>query len=272
MIGTGPYGLFVDSNNTLYLVSKQYGRLQIWFEGSSTPYKNFSGNIGSSYSVFTTLSGDIYVDNDVSYGRVDKWTLDGNNSVTIMSIAQPCYSLFIDISNTLYCAMYSSHQIVKKWLLDNGNTTTVIAGTGTAGSASNQLNSPAGIFVDLNFNLYIGDCGNDRIQMYLFGQMNGSTIVGSTVTGTIALNCPNAIIMDANGYLFISDTYNSRIIASGPYGFRCIVGCSGSGTSASQLNYPRQFNFDTYGNLFVVDQQNDRIQKFLLASNSCSKY
>ncbi|CAF4380599.1 unnamed protein product, partial [Adineta steineri] len=73
------------------------------------------------------------------------------------------------------------------------------------------------------------------------------------------------------GYLYISDCYDNRIIGSGPYGFRCLFGCTSvAGSSSNQLNYPRTFSFDSYGNLYVADQNNNRIQKFILASNSCS--
>jgi len=135
-----------------------------------------------------------------------------------------------------------------------------------------MLSFPSGIFVDVNLNIYIGDCGNNRIQMFPFGQMNGITIVGNEAPGTITLNCPTAITFDGNGYLFISDFADSRIIGSGPYGFRCLFGCTSiTGSASNQLSYPRTFNFDSYGNLFVADSSNSRIQKFLLASNSCSK-
>ncbi len=108
--------------------------------------------------------------------------------------------------------------------------------------------------------------------MFPLGQMNAITVAGNGAPGTITLYCPNAIAFDANGYLFIGDSYNHRIIGSGPYGFRCLFGCSGVGSGSHQLYYPRQMSFDSYGNLFVADQYNYRIQKFILASNSCSEY
>ncbi|CAF4377167.1 unnamed protein product, partial [Adineta steineri] len=73
------------------------------------------------------------------------------------------------------------------------------------------------------------------------------------------------------GYLFIADTNNNRIIGQGPYGFRCLFGCTTiSGSTSNQLYSPRTLRFDSYGNLFVADGYNNRVQKFILASNSCS--
>jgi DNA-binding beta-propeller fold protein YncE len=145
----------------------------------------------------------------------------------------------------------------------------VAAGTDCSGSTSNTLDNPRGIFVDTNLNLYVADCGNNRIQEFPSNQTSGITLAGSTATGTITLSCPSGVVLDGNGYLFIVDSNNHRIVASGPNGFRCIVGCSAvSGSSASQLYYPSAMNFDSYGNIYVTDQDNNRVQKFILMPNT----
>ena len=190
-----------------------------------------------------------------------------------MTIYEECYTIFVDISNTLYCSMTFNHRVAKKWLFDNGTTLTIVAGSGGTGMGADMLSYPAGLYVNSNFSLYVADCGNNRIQMFPLGQMNAVTIAGNGASGTITLYCPNGIAFDANGYLFITDTFNDRIIGSGPYGYRCLFGCTGSsGSGPRQLNDPRQFSFDSYGNLYVADQLNHRIQKFVVASNSCSMY
>ena len=54
--------------------------------------------------------------------------------------------------------MRFDHQVVKRSLNDGDMTLIiVVAGTGFPGSAFNQLDQPMGIFVDLNFDLYIAD-------------------------------------------------------------------------------------------------------------------
>jgi hypothetical protein len=137
----------------------------------------------------------------------------------------------------------------------------------------NMLYYPQGIFVDINFNLFVADCYNHRIQNFQSGQSNGITIAGNGAPQTITLNYPTSVVLDANGYLFIVDCNNNRIVASGSTGFRCVVGCSGaSGSASDQLSHPQTMAFDSYGNIFVTDYLNNRTQKFLLATNSCSKY
>jgi len=270
--GLYSHTLTLNINNTLYAADRQNSRIQMWLQGSVNPDKTISGGFSNPWGLFTRYSGDIYIDDGTSNGRVDKWSVNANSSVPFMTVPGECSCIFIDLIDNLYCSVTFSHQIVKKWLYDNANASVMIAGTGSAGSAAYQLNQPSGVFVDVNFNLYVGDCQNDRIQMFPLGESNAITIAGNGAPGTITLNCPNAVTFDANGYLFITDTFNNRIIGSGPYGFRCLFGCTTiAGSAPNQLDWPGGFSFDTYGNLYVVDQYNYRIQKFILASNSCSK-
>ena len=135
-----------------------------------------------------------------------------------------------------------------------------------------MLNNPYGIFVTINFDLYVADCGNDRVQLFRFGERNATTVVINGSNGTMTLSCPSGIVLDADGYLFIVDYNHHRLLASGPDGFRCVAGCSGSaGPASNQLYYPFAMSFDREGNLFVTDQNNDRIQKFVLSINSCGQ-
>ena len=271
--GSNPYGIFIDQNNTIYLANREKNVIQILYEGSIYPNRTLAGGLNQPISLYVTLEGEMYVDNGMVNRRVDQWSISGNSSTVAMTVTNECYYIFVDISNNLYCAMMAAHQVAKKWLSDTAIASTIVAGTGSAGSAANMLYWPSGVFVDLELNLYVGDCGNDRVQMFPLGQVNGIPVVGSGAPGTIALSCPNTVIFDANGYIFIGERTNNRIVGSGPYGFRCIAGCTGSaGSGAQQLNNPRQFTFDTYGNIYVVDRLNDRIQRFDLASNSCSEY
>jgi hypothetical protein len=189
-----------------------------------------------------------------------------------MYVGSACFGLFVDINNTLYCSLYDLHQVVTKSLNSDSNITRTVAGAGTAGSTSNMLNGPEGIFVDINLDLYVADYNNNRIQLFHSGQLNATTVAGNKSSSpTITLNNPSGTVLDANGYLFIVDNGNNRIIGSGPNGFRCLVGCTGLGSASNQLGAPHILSFDSYGNMFVTDTGNSRIQKFILSTNSCGK-
>ena len=272
ILGTQSSNIFVDVTNAIY-VSSLLHAVRMWSAADVNPRRNLSTLSGSSRSVFVTGNGDIYAGSG-SDGQVVKWRLNDTNATLVMTASGSCSSLFFDINSTLYCAIETQHKIVKRFL-GNNNTTAlpIVAGNGLAGSLSTMLNVPRGIFVSRSFNLYVADSGNDRVQLFPFGQLNATTIVGSGAPGTITLDCPTAVILDANENLFIADGNNHRIIGSGPNGFQCVVGCTGVGGPASdQLLNPQSLAFDSLGNLFVLDKNNNRIQKFLLATRYCSKY
>jgi len=272
-VGTSPWCIFVNTNNAIYATDNANSKILVWFNNSINPTRTISDSSSSIYSLFVTTNGDIYADYGSSNDRVDKWTFNANTSVPAMYFNSTCHALFIDINDTLYCSMSGVHKVVIKSLNTASNTTTTI-GAGVAGNISTMLNTPVGIFVDINFDLYVADSDNNRIQRFGFGQLNGTTVAGDeSLSITITLNSPSGIVLDADNYLFIVDRGNNRIVGSGPNGFRCLVGCSNLlGSSSNQLNSPRILSFDNYGNIFVTDVNNNRIQKFLLLTNSCGKY
>jgi hypothetical protein len=246
----------------------------IWSKENVTSTRNIFGNLLNSSSLFVTNGGHIYADTFHSIGGVSKIELNSTKNIPRMNKCQQCWDIFIHMNNTLYCSLSERHQIITKSLNNELNPLTIVAGTGTAGSTINMLYNPRGIFVDINFDLYVADCNNDRIQLFRSGQLSAITIAGnSSLNLTITLNCPTGIVLDGNQYLFIVDSGNHRIIGSGESGFRCLIGCSGlAGSASNQLHNPWSLSFDSYGNIFVTDQGNNRIQKFYFMTNSCSKY
>ncbi|CAF5130590.1 unnamed protein product, partial [Rotaria sp. Silwood1] len=70
----------------------------------------------------------------------------------------------------------TNHRVVKT-ALNNGQTVSlVVAGTGCPGPVPNMLDHPHGIFVDNQFNLYVADTDNNRIQFFAPDQKNGITM------------------------------------------------------------------------------------------------
>ena len=270
-IGDDINNLFVNVEDTIYIVDTFNSRVQMWFNGSINLLTTINITIGSpSNGLFVTSEGDIYFDNRDGTAQIQKLLLNGTTSTAATYLAEACTGLFIDINNTLYYSVAKSHRVISKSLYDSSNSTKTIAGTGCPELTSKALDQPYGLFIDINFSLYVADFGNHRIQLFRRGQLNAITVAGSTAPGTITLYKPTGMVLDADGFLFIVDWGNSRIIGSGPTGFRCVAGCSGTaGLGSDQLYNPRAMAFDSYGNIFVIDGPYRRIQKFLLANDSC---
>ena len=170
------------------------------------------------------------------------------------------------------------------WIADTGNSrivrwespSTGIIVCGSYGSRSDQFYSPYGLFVDTSASntLYVADTYNHRIQMWLPGATNGTTVAGQTGVCGNGLNqlCyPVSVIGDQNGSIYITDYSNSRIMRwiIGSTSGIMVAGSSTSGTLPYQLYHPYNVKLDPSGALIVADTGNNRIQKF---SASCRKF
>ena len=274
-VGTLPYSIFINRNNTIYIPGRNIDGIYIWMNDSINPTKKINTNQQIHFSTFVTSSGHMYTSHDSRPYQISQWmSSETNTSATIAYGDGLCFSVFVDINNTLYCSIYYKHKILSKPLSSSSNILTIVAGIGVAGNAANMLNDPRGLFVDDNFDLYVADWGNHRVQLFRQGQQNAITVAGSrSLNQIITLNHPIHVVLDMDKYLFIVDQFNHRIVRSGPNGFRCIIGCtSSSGSTADRLHNPTSMAFDSFGNIYVVDEQNHRIQKFLRLNKTLSKH
>ena len=264
--------IFVNTNNTVHVTSGINGQILIWSNNSNNQSFRIIDGFSSTGGLIVTNEDDIYVNSGHNYRQITKWTKSTNITTSIMNLPDTCSDLFVSIDNFLYCSTSNYNMIMKTPLINSISMTQIVAGAHCPGVTSDMLYNPQGIFVHTNLSLYVADCGNDRIQLFRNGELNGTTIVGNGAPSTIGLNCPTDVILDGSDYLFIVDQNNHRIVRSLSNGFQCIAGCSGSGSAPNQLNYPTRMAFDSYGNIFVVDRENYRIQKFLLLTDACGKY
>ena len=216
------------------------------------------------HCLFVSDNGGVYTYDD-STTAVTVQPANATNSNPVMIIGTRCDDLFVSANNYLYCSIGQMNQVVVKSLDDPTNRLMVVAGTGCYGSTSDMLASPVGIFVDRNLSMYVADSENNRIQHFVYGSFNATTLAGDGAPGTINLDYPTDVVLDGNGYLFIVDYNNHRIVGSGVHGFRCVAGCTNTtGPASNQLAYPSSMSFDSAGNIWVADNGNTRLQKFTL--------
>ncbi|CAF3540854.1 unnamed protein product [Rotaria socialis] len=139
----------------------------------------------------------------------------GNGQGTLNTQLNTPIGLHLDApSNSLYIANANSNNIIK-WVV-NASTWTLIAGApnGQSGSTSTFLNNPYNFIFDPSGNLYVADTNNHRIQLFLSGQFNGTTIAGVTALSGSATNkfdSPQSLALDSNLNLYVADTGNDRI-------------------------------------------------------------
>ncbi len=156
----------------------------------------------------------------------------------------------------------------------------VVAGSteGFADGAANEakFNTPSGIVMDEQGNLYITDTGNHRIRkLDPGGQV--TTVAGSGATGfkdgttsEAMFDAPVGIAVDKQGNLYVADSYNDRIRKVATDGeVTTLAGSSVPGfadgqAAQSKFDTPCGVAVDEQGNVFVADTGNDAIRKITL--------
>ena len=186
---------------------------------------------------------------------------------------------------------------------DEGYVITVV-GTGARGFSGDSghprratLNSPFGVAVDRDNNIFISDFANNRVRrvsertgvittvagdgardQYEFGAFKGDGGPGTRAS----LDRPKGVAVDGSGNVYIADMNNHRIrrVAAGTgiittvagdgytergglfinWGKGRYGGDGGPATSAS-LYYPSGVAVDASGNLFIADRSNHRIRR-----------
>jgi sugar lactone lactonase YvrE len=124
-----------------------------------------------------------------------------------------------------------------------------------ADSNSNGLNSPGGLAVARDENIFIVDSGNNRV---VEEPWNSSTKAYGAQTVLIAnLYSPNGVAVSTSGNVFVADTGNDRVVeipwvpASGSYGPATEIG--------SGLNSPHGVAVAANGDLYIADTGNNRV-------------
>ena len=176
-------------------------------------------------------------------------------------------------NDTLYIADRYNHRVV----IIAPNSTTAAATFGSFGTASNQFNEPADVFVT-NTSIYVLDSLNYRVQMWPRNGLNATTVAG--VLGSVGNTSSNStfglssgISVDIFGYLYVVDQPNHRVLrfppnsTSGTNGI-VVAGTGTAGTGPSQLNQPCGVFVDSNQTMFIADTFNNRIQRWTVGASS----
>ncbi len=204
---------------------------------------------------------------------------NGDGFGTLCQLNLPS-GLAADAAGNVYIADTNNHRVRK--LTPDGVLTTV-AGRGIRGyqgdgspAVEALLDSPAGLAVDGEGNLYVADRMNHAVRKVtpsgVILTVAGTGLPGFSGDGGPArqarLNHPMGVAVDRQGNLYIADTQNHRLRKVTPDGVINTIagdgvpGFEGDGGPAAQarLRFPAAVAADAQGNLFVADQDNHRVR------------
>jgi sugar lactone lactonase YvrE len=181
-----PHSIFINEDDRIHVADHVNGRLVVWNKDNIKSARTLHANVSAYSDLFVDLNGDIYFENSEEKGQI--------NTVSVTNFSGRCFGLFIDRNNFLYCSQRDDHKVMKISLAGNNRTEINVAGNGSNGSATNQLHYPWGIFVDRQFNLFVADAGNQRIQQFQAEKTEGKTVAEERTLSGLSLFFPTDVL------------------------------------------------------------------------------
>jgi hypothetical protein len=211
---------------------------------------------------------------------------NGDNIPATQAMLHSPAGMAVDAADNLYIADSFNNRIR---MVDTNGIIHTVAGNGTAGYSGDggpatqaELDTPNGVAIDSQGNVYIADTGQFSINP---STLSGNrirkvtpdgvitTIAGNGVGGYNAdgipaiaatVNGPYGVALDSSGNLFVADTFNSRIRKIDMSGVTPIIstvagngtaGFSGNGgpATSAELEYPSGVSVDGKGEIAIAD-------------------
>jgi sugar lactone lactonase YvrE len=243
---------------------------------------NLQAGFSDPFGVVVDVKGNVLIADGGASNRIRKITLQGN--VETVAGSEEGFAdgaaneakfntpsaIAIDKDGNLFIADTANNRIRK---IDAKAQVTTVAGTGAAGFADGAANeavfdSPIGLAVDAQGNLFVADTYNDRIRK-ITKDGAVTTIAGTGVAGfadgaanEAMFDTPCGIAVDKQGNLFVADTGNNAIRKITRQGEVTTFAKNNEGeqNSDARLSYPVGLALTQDGFLFVSNQNSGRIQ------------
>lgn len=182
---TFPTDVFVhEPGGEIFVADVGGNRIQKFPANSSsgtagTTVAGISASLSAPITLYVDGPGNLFVSEFTNH-RIKKFSPNSTSTATgtivagtgatgstNTQLAGP-YGVFVDGSGNIFVADNGNHRIQKFPPNSTAGTAgTTVAGTGASGSGPTQLNSPTGLYVDGNGNIFVADYGNNRVQKWI---------------------------------------------------------------------------------------------------------
>lgn len=270
-----PNGLFIDNNNSLYVVEESGHRLLRYnASGANTLIVGEAGQpwhhdqfLAWPKGVTVDAAGNMWVTIDhavkafdpagnliLRYPDDEPWSTGSSNN----RFDQP-RGIAFDSAGRLFVADSNNHRVQVFTVSGNSLTYEATIGvTGQPGSDNSHFNHPSEIALDSSNRLYVGDVENFRVQRCTFnGVWTCSTFHGTGTAGGAddQLNWAYGLGRDVAGNtILIADSGNGRIKR-----------CTTAGSCSILINglaWPSDVAADSAGNVYVNVWDDFTVRKF----------
>jgi sugar lactone lactonase YvrE len=212
--------------------------------------------------------------------KAEVLSIAGNGSPLFNDAPQPTHAglsdpfgVVIARDGTLYISDAGDSNRIRK--LTREGTLLTVAGDkeGFADGIPASFNTPSGLALDDEGNLYVADTGNNRIRK-VTPEGVVSTVAGNGSAGYVdgpassaEFNGPIGLAVDSQNSIYVADTYNDRIRKITADGFvTTVAGSAGPGyrdgpASNSQFDTPCGVVIKADGTLIVADTGNGKLRQ-----------
>jgi len=294
-----PWGVAIDNQGNVYVADETNNCIRkisssgvvSTFAGNGTP--GYADGIGTAAEIYgpndltTDAQGNLYV-SDESGERIRKVTPQGvvttvagngilgeeNGAAANAEFNAPS-SVAIDAQGNIYVTDQFNNLIRK---ISSTGVVTTFAGDGNPGFAdgtgtNSEFNSPNGIAVDAQGNVYVSDRLNFRVRKITPAGVV-TTVAGNGTAGYVDATGTSAefygalgLAIDANNNLYVGDYGNNVVRKITPAGV--VSTLAGNGTAGyidgvaanAEFIHPWGVAVDAQGNVYVADSGNKRIRK-----------
>ncbi|CAF3536760.1 unnamed protein product [Rotaria sp. Silwood1] len=271
-----PRDIFLDSSNTLFIADYGNNRVQKWLLGAATGTTVAGKKNGVAGRNSDQLSGPTGIVVDPSSNidvvdsrnhRVQSWLSGAAAGTTIAGkggsgrrldqFVFPSSIALDDKSGTIYISDSFNHRVMK--YTPGAINGVVVAGGKRAGTATNQLWLPSGIYYDSTSNsVVIANTGANNIVRWPIGA-NAWTLLagdknGKAGSSSTLLRNPLDVTFDNMGNMYVADRNNNRIQffnAGGTIGRTIAGGNNRANAAPSSLNLPSAVILDDQGHLYA---------------------